>query len=195
MKPVAFHSLAFVSMAALAVGMAFPQPARTQEVDPDVKDAYFRAVGDHFNAPPEEVAIIGAWNLSPDEVPVVFFMARHAGVSPDVLIGLRRDGMGWQELGRRFGIQTPAFHVSLPAGGDKGPLARAYEAFAARPAREWREIQLQDEEIVALVNLKVLTAQTGAPPLRILGHFAEAGSFVSCYPLLLSGVGGRSPSE
>lgn len=190
MKPVSFHSLACVSFLGAALGLVCPQWAQPQELDPEVKGAYFRAVGDHFNAPPEEVAIIGAWDLPPDEVPVVFFMARHAGVSPDVLIGLRRDGMGWQELGRRFGIQNPAFYLPLPEGGGRGPLATAMEAFDTRPAREWREIRLEDADIVALVNLKVLTVQTGVAPLQILRHFTEAGSFAACYPRLLSGSGG-----
>ncbi|MFO8175267.1 MAG: hypothetical protein R6T96_13350 [Longimicrobiales bacterium] len=154
-------------------------------MDPGVRDAYFRAVGEYFQVAPEEVSIIGEWEVTPDEVPVVLFLAHRAGVSPDVLIGLRRGGRPWQEVGRRFGIQTTAFHLSLPEGAEKGRLTRAYEAFQALPAWEWQQIRLEDEEVIALVNLRVLADQTGVPPLDILEGFRKAGSFVACYPLLL----------
>lgn len=172
------------------MGVASPESARPQQADPGVREAYFRAVGKHFQVPLEEVTIIGRWDLAPDEVPVVLFLAHRAGVSPDVLTGLRRGGRPWQDVGRRFGVQAPAFHLPLPEGAEKGQLTRAYEAFQARPAWEWQQIRLEDEEVVALVNLRVLAEQTGLLPLDILEDCQEAGSFMACYSRLLERSGG-----
>ena len=166
---------------------AYPSASLAQGAGPAVKEAYFRAVGEHFAVSAEEVAIIGEWNLAPDEVPVVLFLARQAGVSPDALIGLRRRGLLWREVAGRFGLQPQAFHLTLPPGTNLGALARAYGEFQRLPVREWSQILLEDHEVVAMVNLRVLSEQTGATPQEILLHFGEAGSFMASYPLLLGG--------
>lgn len=185
MRPGSKLNLLAWPILAMLLGMGTPRWVQTQEVDPEEKEAYFRAVSEYFRTPLEEVTILSEWDLNPDEVPVVLFLAQQAGVSPDALIGLRRSGRGWQEVGRRFGVQTLAFHVPLPREADKGPLSSSYDAFETRPSREWPEIPLADADIIALVNLRVLSAQTKVPPIRVLQLFQETGSFVSCYPRLI----------
>lgn len=170
---------------ALVAAVSISSGAHAQGVDPAVREAYFRAVGGYFDVPVQEVAIIGEWELSPDEVPVVLFLAQRAGVSPDALIGARRGGRPWREVAGRFGLGPRAFHIPLPDGQDLGSLARAYGEFRGRPAGEWAQIRLEDTDIVTLVNLRVLAEETGAPPLRVLRMREEAGSFLSCYPLLI----------
>jgi hypothetical protein len=152
-----------------------------------VREAYFNAVGEHFGVDPAEVGILGEWELVPDEVPVVLFLAQRAGVSPDALIGLRRGGRPWREVARRFGLGPRDFYMPLPPEADLGLLARAYQEFRTRPPVEWAGIALEDLEVVALVNLRVLSAQTGAPPPRVLRHFGETGSFMAAYSRLLAG--------
>lgn len=189
MKSIPLSSLAPLLLGWILAAAVCPAPATAQELDPDLREAYFRTVGEYFDVPLEEVTIIGRWNLSPDEVPVVLFLAHHAGVSPDALIGLRRGGQAWWDVGNRFGIQTRAFHLPLPEGADKDFLNALYDTLQARPAWDWSRVRVEDRQIIALVNLRVLAAQTGAPPLRVLGHFLEAGSFVECYARLLEGTG------
>lgn len=168
-------------LAAVCVGSG----AHAQGVEPAVREAYFMAVGEYFDVPAQEVAIISEWEVSPDEVPVVLFLAQRAGVSPDALIGARRGGRPWLEVAGRFGLGPGTFHIPLPDGQDLGSLARAYGEFRRRPAGEWAQIRLEDADIVTLVNLRVLAEQTGALPLRVLRLREEAGSFLSCYPLLI----------
>jgi hypothetical protein len=141
-------------------------------------------VGEHFGVSLREVTIIGEWDLSPDEVPVVLFLARRAGVSSDALIGLKRQGMTWMGICGRFGLGAATFHIPLPEGADLGPLTRAHAEFRSRPANRWGEIQLNDAEIVAFVNVQVLSEQVRIPPTRVLDGFRQAGSFVAAYPFL-----------
>ncbi len=158
--------------------------ASGQAVGQAGREAYFRAVGDHFQVPLQEVVLIGDWDLSPDEVPVVLFLAQRAGVSSDALVGLRRAGRPWRDVASRFGLGTQAFHVPLPEDPPSGILARAFRAFRETEAREWGRIQLEDEEIVALVNLRVLSQVAQASPARVLQCREEAGSFLACFPRL-----------
>ena len=168
-----------VSIAVLA-----PAPALGQDVDPGVREAYFRAMAEHFEVPIGEVAIIGDWELEPDEVPVVLFLSRNAGVSPDALIGLRRSGRPWREVASQFGLGVRSFHISLPEDAPLGFLSRAYGEFRGRPSGDWNQIELNDPEIIALVNLRVLSEQVGVTPLRVLQSREEAGSFVAGFASL-----------
>jgi len=170
----------------LSIAVLAPSPALGQDVDPGVREAYFRALAEHFEVPIGEVAIVGDWELEPDEVPVVLFLSRNAGVSPDALIGLRRSGRPWREVASRFGLGARSFHISLPEDAPLGYLSRAYGEFRARPSRDWNQIELNDPEIIALVNLRVLSEQVGVTPLRVLQSREEAGSFVAGFASLRS---------
>ncbi len=187
MKPQHTLRLLPIILLPALLGPATPHSGFGQEGREGVRKAYFRAIADHFQVPEEEVGIIGEWDLSPDEVPVVLFLSDRAGVSPDALIGFRRAGRPWREVAGRFGLHPMAFHLSIPGGQPLGPLERAYGEFRNRPSREWARVILEDSEIVALVNLRVLSEQTGVPPHQVLARMMEAGSFMACYPLLLGG--------
>ena len=174
----------------LAAAMV-PSQVLSQVVEAGVRDAYFGAVAEHFGVPKGEVAIVGDWELDTDEVPVVFFVSRSAGVSPDALIGLRRSGLTWREVATRFGLGVRNFHISLPEDVTLGSLTRSFGEFRGRPYREWDQIQLDDMEIISLVNLRVLSEQLGVAPLRVLQSREEAGSFVSGFASLR----GRTPAR
>ncbi len=171
------------AVALTLVGIA--GPAQAQTVEPAVREAYFRAVGEHFGVPFQEVSILSEGGVSPDEVPVVVFMAERAGVSSDALLAFRRRGLPWSEVAGRFGLDALTFHLSLPEAAELGPLAGPYRNFRARPVEEWGEIQLDDAAIVALVNLRVLQGRTGASPSRIMSVRESAGSFLAALPRLV----------
>lgn len=172
--------------AAILASMALLGPAAVgQEVTPAVREAYFRAVGEHFDVPFQEVTLISEGELHPDEVPVVVFLAERAGVSPDVLVALRQEGRPWREVARRFGLDAQAFHLNLPDEAELGSLSRAYGEFRDRPVADWGGIRLEDEDIITLVNLRVLMERTGAAPARILTVKGEAGTFLASLPRLV----------
>ncbi len=151
-----------------------------QDPQPGARGAYFRIVADHFEVPVEEVTILGDWDLAVDEVPVVLFFSKRAGVSPDALVGFRRSGRSWTEVAERFRVGTRALFLPMPDDAALGVLDRAYGEYRSRPSGEWNQISLSDTEIVFLVNLRVLSDEVGVPPLRVLQSREASGSFVAC---------------
>jgi hypothetical protein len=151
--------------------------------DEDV-EAYLRAAGVYFGVHPNEVLILAEWRLHPEEVPVLLFMARAAGVSPDALAASRRDGASWSELAARFGIGAGAFFVDVGGGDPGAALFRAYERFRERPRSDWGAIRLDDREITMLVNLKFLAGHLRHPPRRILEAWESEASFVGVFSQL-----------
>lgn len=181
--PIPGISLLFCSLLT-AVAAAFGVAAG-QELEPGARQAYYRAVADHFEVPIDEVEVLGEWGLDPDEVPVILFVSSRAGVSSDALVGMRKSGRSWNAVAHRFGLGSRSFHIVLPEDASLGLLSGAYEKFKSKPAREWDTIELEDLEIVSLVNLKVLSEQVDVPPLRVLLSREEHGSFIAGFMSLL----------
>jgi len=147
-------------------------------------DGYLRALGEYFRVPAEEVSILTEWNLGSEEIPVVLFLARRGGGSADALVALKRGGQSWFDLGRRYGLDAAAYHVTLPESADAGALASAYQKYRAAPSGSWGGITLQDREVVGLVNLRFLSEFLGVPPARVLDAAGRSGSFVQAYGAL-----------
>lgn len=135
---------------------------------------YFRSVSSFFNLPPNEVAILSDWDIAPAEIPVVLFVARRAGVSPEALVALRSSGQSWAELTARYRVTAAALHVPLRDDADARALDGAYRDFRATPVGDWGAIRLDDGLIVGLVNVRVLSQTLNLPPERVLAG-AEPG--------------------
>lgn len=153
--------------------------ARAQESGTAL-DRYYRAVAGYFRVTPEEVAILGEWELSPDEVPVVLFVAGRAGVPPDVVVAVRQSGVTWGEVARRHGLSARAFYLPF-ADGARGSLARAYDAFGETPEADWPGIRLEDGDIVGLVNLRVISQDLSVSLPTVIAARDRRGGFVMGY--------------
>ena len=145
-------------------------------------EAYYRAIGQHFGVPSAEVMILSEWRLPPEEIPVVLFLADRGGISPDAVVAQRREGTSWTAIARRYALDAGTFHVRL--GGDYGSLAPVYEEYAARPQAQWSRIELNDGDVIALVNLRVLTEVLGTVPMAVLEAHDRTGSWVGAHRLL-----------
>lgn len=162
--------------------------ASGQVPEAEARQAYYGAVADHFGVSLDEVEVLGEWGLDPDEVPVVLFVSTRAGVSADVLVGMRKSGRSWGDVAGRFGLGSRAFYIVLPEDANLGRLTAVYGKFKSNPARDWDTIVLEDHEIVSLVNLKVLSEQADVPPLKVLGSREEHGSYMAGFMSLLGFV-------
>ena len=177
---LAFSRVA-VMLAVVVSAMAAPE-AKAQT---SAERAYFRAVAKFFQMPEGEIAILGDWDLPPDEIPVVLFMARRAVVSPEALVALRQSGHSWTDLARRYDIGASALHVPLRDQSSAGALAAVYKQFSDTPVDQWGGITLSSSDIVTLVNVRVLSQALGVPPDDIMRRTGTAPTFVDLYAQLL----------
>lgn len=145
---------------------------------------YFGAVARFFNLPPNEVAILSEWAIPADEIPVVLFMARRSGVSPEALVALREAGQSWADLAGRYRVGPAALHVPVPDDAPAGALARAYQGYRTTPVAGWTAIVLTDADVVGLVNVRVISQSLGLPAARVLGRTDTVGSYVELYARL-----------
>lgn len=156
-------------------------PALAGAQDPATTLMYLRAVAAYFQLPAGEVSILADWELPPEEIPVALFVASRAGISPEALVALRSSGRSWVELARRYQVEASQLHVPLSSPPGTGPLSSAYSEFGSRSVSEWGRIELSAEDIVTLVNLRVLSAALRLPPDEVLRRRRAARNFVEVY--------------
>jgi hypothetical protein len=142
---------------------------------------YLLAVAGHFNMPAHEVTILGDWPLPADEIPVVLFLARRSGVSPEAVVALRESGQPWADLTRRYRITPAALHIPIGDDAPAGMLAGAYDQYRSLPLAQWDAVQLSDSEIIGLVNIRVLSQTLGLSAEQVAAASGSAASFVELY--------------
>ncbi len=170
-----------LTAAFLVVACSAWAPQGVWAQDASARLAYYRAVADYFDVAPAEVSILADWDLASDEIPVVLYLARRAGISPEALVALRGSGRGWVDLARRYGVGAAQLHVPLARPPSNGLLAAAYEQYESRSVGDWSQIGLTDEDIVTLVNMRVLSAALGMRPDDVLQRRRATQSFVEVY--------------
>lgn len=172
------RALVVFTVFAVAAGPSWAQDRHTAQVD------YFQAVAAFFNLPASEIAILSDWAMPADEIPVVLFMARRAGVSPEALVALRGAGEDWSALAERYRVRAAALHVPVSDDAPTGRLESAYRLYRATPVGEWGSIHLSDADIVALVNVRVISQSLGLPAERVLAETGSTSTFVELYARL-----------
>lgn len=145
---------------------------------------YFRSVARYFSLPAGEVNILAEWAIEPDEVPVVLFVARRSGVSPEAVVALRDSGLGWGQLMVRFRVSPSALHVPIRDDAPAGLLTRAYGDFRTTPVGEWNAIRLEDHEVVGLVNVRVISQVLRLSAERVAAASGDDTSWVALHARL-----------
>lgn len=171
---------------ALALMGVLPHSLTAQRGVPDQTaiDAYHAAVGRAFSVSSEEVGILAEWPLRSDEIVVVLFVARSAGVSPDAVASLRSAGRRWANILRIYSVDAGALRISFPAGTDLGPLEETYRTFAETPRSSWIYIELPDRMVIALVNVRTLARALRVTVRSVLRAWGGEGDFVSVHQRL-----------
>jgi hypothetical protein len=167
----------------LTVGLAMASPAAAQ-AGSGARQDYLLAVAGFFSLPPNEVAILGDWDILADELPVVLFMARRAGVSPEALVALRGAGHGWSALATRYRVTAAALHVPVRDDAPAGSLSGVYEKYRSTPVAEWGTISVSDRDIIGLVNVRVISQVLRLSAEQVLGRVGSTASFVELYAQL-----------
>jgi hypothetical protein len=165
--------------------MSFTAATTDAQEQSGTERAYFRAVARYFQMPEGEIAILRNWGLPADEVPVLVFVARRAGVSTEALVALRESGRDWTELSVRYQIGARALHVPIHDPTSAGRLSALYDTFRDTPVERWGDIRLSSEDIVALVNVRVLSQSLGLAPDDVMRRTATTTSFVELYSQLI----------
>lgn len=123
--------------------------------------------------------IIKERGIDEDELPVVFFIAKRARVSPEVIIKMRLSGYSWMDISLHYGIGPEVYYIPVEETVIMGPpYGKAYGYYKKYPRNKWKLIRLDDDDIVNLVNLRFMSEYHGIPPAEVIKMKSQGKKFV-----------------
>lgn len=136
------------------------------------------AVGNYYHVPEKEMKVVVQKKIPEEEMPVVFFIAHRAGVSPQKVIELRLGGKNWMQISLQYGINADAYYV--PADRVSGPpYGKAYGHFKNKKKSHWNHISLSDTDIINFVNLRFLSEHYGYSADEIIKMRSSGKNFIN----------------
>lgn len=129
---------------------------------------FFLAVGDYYRIPQTEVVIIWERGIPAYEIPVVLFIAKRAHVAPEIVMDFRLRDNTWLYTTLRFGLGPEIFYVPVGVVVKDSLYGKVYGYYKYKPKKEWKKIVLSDDDIINLVNLKLMSEHYGYPPEKII---------------------------
>jgi hypothetical protein len=139
--------------------------------------SFYLAVGEHYQVPDKEIVIVKKQNIPNEEIPVVFYLARRAGTTPEAIIKLRLGGKTWMEITAHFGLSAEIYYVPVKEVSGP-PYGKAYGHFKHRNRNQWREIKLTDDDVVNFVNLKFISEHYGCSPDEVVKMRENGKNFI-----------------
>lgn len=146
-------------------------------LDEDGVRGFRLAVSKHYRVNEQTMLIAHKNKIRDDELPVLFHIATHAHVGPEVVVRLRSRGKSWMAITAHYGLSAEIFYE--PITGTYGPpYGRAYGHFKNKKRSEWASIKLADFEIVHLANVKFMSKHYGMAPDVVIKLHSKGASFV-----------------
>jgi len=136
-------------------------------------DGFTFSMGQYYGVPERDIVVIRERGIYEEELPVVFFIARMAGVHPGLVADLRMRGMSWMDITYYFGLRPDVYYVPVVVHR----YVPAYGYYHSHPRGTWKRGDLRDRDIVNQVNLKFMSEHHRYAPEKIMRYRNEGRSF------------------
>jgi len=127
--------------------------------------SFYFAIGNYYQVPEREVDVVRVRALPPEEVPVAFYVAQRARVSPTVVVDLRRRGVSWADIALHFNFGPDIYYFQ-----DGPPYGKAYGY--------WRKHPPRDAEVIDAVNVHFLSEYHHVAPEVVRTERLHKGNYV-----------------
>ena len=144
--------------------------------DSSLEEYYADAV-DFFADSTSTLADILAFEPDPEDVPVIFMLSQITGVSPVKMAELRDRGDGWQALMSVRGAKPQDLYFMISADFESKVFSPVFEKFSSTPESDWGKIELTDQDIVNLVNLRFVYRNHGYSAFEVMAMRDRGESF------------------
>ncbi len=172
-------------LALLALALAAPTANSTDvragiSLSNDGVNGFYLTIGETYQVPQKEIVVIRDRHIPDEHLSVVFFIAGRAKVAPGLVVDYRLANHTWLEVARHFGLGPESFYVEF-ATEPGPPYGRAFGYYKNRPRAEWHRIVLADDDIVNLVNLRLLTSRYHCLPDEVVSLRGGKKGFVAIH--------------
>lgn len=144
----------------------------------DEDSGFAFSISNFYKVPEKEVIVIKERGIPEEELPVVFFIAEKARVKPATIIDLRLRGLSWMDISLKYGITADVYYVPVNVVEVGPPFGKAYGHFKKYPKHRWKEIRLDDDDIVNLVNVRFISNYHGVEPDIIIREKSHGKRYI-----------------
>jgi hypothetical protein len=169
-----------IVLTSLLLGLLLAVPSWSQVSVSVGLPGFYLSIGNFFGYPQERVTYYHDRGIPDDDLPVLFFICKHAMVEPDVVLDLRIGrGWSWGQICEYYRISPDVFYYPVQNYGP--PYGHAYGYYKNYRSREdWdRNVRLRDIDVVNQVNLIFISKHYGYPPERVINMRDHGTSFAN----------------
>jgi len=147
-------------------------------------ESFYLGLSEYNQVPEAQVVAIRRFGIPDEELPVVFFLARHAGVPPRAIVKLRLRGFSWMQIVHRYRLNPEIFYVAV-----NGPVHYGYyeNIYGYHMRGGWRKVMLTDADIINMVNLRFMSEHYHYRPEEIMKMRAEGRNFIVIHNTIRGG--------
>ncbi len=147
-------------------------------------ESFYLSVGDYYHAPVRQIEVVHEYGIPDDEIPVVFFIARHSRYEPIEIVRMRERGDSWTVISDRCGVSREVYYV--PDEGRSGPpYGNAYGYYRKHGNGRWRD-DFSDADVVRGVNVHFLADRYNCAAPDVIRMRSGGRSFVDIHEELRS---------
>ena len=121
----------------------------------ELETNYDRTICKYYGVKQSEVDAVRAEGLNTEDIPVAFHVAKFAKTSPVRVASMRARGDSWAGIVQGRNLSMGIFYVLISGNVDSFIYGPLLDEFRSTPERNWRQLQLSDEDVANLVNLKM----------------------------------------
>jgi len=138
----------------------------------DVLGAFLTGIVNHFGSNERDIYLLQDRGIRERELPVVFHLARQAGVSPMMVADLRASGYSWSDITYHLGLTGETFYVPV-----SGNYYGQYSSYYQMPRSRWSTLRLSDDAVIGLVNTRFLSDYYRAPVHEVFRYRSSGRDF------------------
>ncbi len=141
--------------------------------------SFYLTIGDYNRVPEKEVIVVKQRGIPDEELPVVYFLAAKAKVKPEEVIKFRLRKWGWMKIANKLRVHPEVFYIELNERPSGMYYGKAFGQYYKYERRKWNKIRLSDEDVVNIVNLKVISEHYRRNPVEIIKMRETGKTFVA----------------
>jgi len=139
---------------------------------------YYESISDYYRVSEEDLYYMRNRGIRDDYIPVILQIASSANVSPLTVARRYDPGVSLLELTRIFGQSPEIYYVPVKVRVDGPPYGKAYGYYRNRARKEWKNIYLDDYDIVNLSNLRFMSSYYEIEPDLIIKKRSSGRDFI-----------------
>jgi hypothetical protein len=155
---------------------------------------FLNMTNEHYAVPePTAVAVVNRCPRPQDDYPVVMFVARLSGRSPDAILAMRLHGAPWVDVFARAQVSPDVLFVGMDR--DPGPpYGHAWGYWKKHGGSGDARTALSDEQIADLAKLQIVSGYYHVSPYSVISE-RQRGTTIERYAVVHGRPAGAVPAR